>query len=448
MNIREKKKTSHRAVNIVRTDNEETDRELEYFIPLLKEKKQSIRTSAIHNLINICIYQNRREEVHECDTQLADALCSIITSGNKEQSEVLNAIHALELVSIMDGLNRFEMFKSIKGALTPLVTEGEDHLNPAIISSALEAISVSCFINCSLSDSYENTIEMFKEIIMTEKNKPILNSALAGWLLMLTRLEKSKINKHAELLDRITELSESSFHELRITAAVSIAFLVSEMDTASYEEDEGEEEDLEEDYEYDEDEDYDYSQKNRNGHRAKAQEEAGSNEDDEQEEDGEDDDEDQEEYDEDEEEADEFNNEIVNLVENLIIDSNNEKGKKKMQSKSLLRNIVKTLKDGVSPTEFLKVEKQYFYFQGWRKYIQLHEIKRILKSGASIQWGYNKDLRDLFGIEMRSTAENNIFMREFFSHNQSKSKQRTQSLTRDRLASNNTQQIIANIGMR
>ncbi|GAM20776.1 hypothetical protein SAMD00019534_039510 [Acytostelium subglobosum LB1] len=423
MNIRDRK-SNHRAVTN-KFDSDVLSNELSYFAPLLKEKKTTIRVNALKNIIDICTHQERIEQIHELDVELANSICDIIAAPNREQEEVTLAARALKVIAVQNGLSRYDFHKTIKGGLSSVINDTEDHVSPATISSALDAVSFSCFMNTSYSDSYENTIEMFADIIQTQKNKTVLNSALKGWLLMLTRLDKSKISKHMNMLDKIIELTSSSFTALTNTAGTAMAFLISEMDDNMLEDNEDDEEDVENDDEeaesvndYDDVEDEDYSKyQDRN---ARSQDDDDNTDDDDNEHD--DDDED---YEDDEE------NEIVSMVENLIL-SNNEKGKKKAQSKTLLRKIVKTLKEGDSPRETLKIDNQPFYFQGWRKYIQLHEIKSVLKNSASFHWTQNEDLRKLIGIEMRSASDNNQFLLEQRHISNVRSKLRTKGLTKER----------------
>ncbi|EGG17330.1 hypothetical protein DFA_08325 [Cavenderia fasciculata] len=422
MNIRTRK-SNHRAANDTVSETESFE-ELSYFIPLLKEKKSAVRVGALKNIIEVTSFQQRTDQLHEIEIDLIDVVCGILTTPNKEEEELKLAIQAIELLSIHTGTLRHDFFKRVKGFLSPIITDSTEYHSVVLVCGAIEALSVTCLMNCSQPDSYDHTIEFIADIIRTEKNKQILNSALKAWILLLTKLDKSKINQHLELLDRISELPSSGNNDLRITSAIAVAFLVSEIDPSSLSPVEGDSdyEDDDEDYDEDEeDEEDEGSSHTDNGHSA--QESNIQDEEEEEEEEEEYSDSDSEDY-----ENYDGDNEIIQLVEDLVLNSS-EKTKAKVRSNALLRKVLKTLKAGDPPREYLQVTSETYFFEGWRAYIQLHQFKKVLRNGLTFQWNLNKDLRSLFKTQSFSNHEMERHRR---SIQPSKSKQRTQSLKKDR----------------
>lgn len=89
---------------------------------------------------------------------------------------------------------------------------------------------------------------------------------------------------------------------------------------------------------------------------------------------------------------------MVQVIEGTL-SLNNEKGKKKIQSKTLLRQILGNLKDGDSPKETIIIYGLPFHFSGWRKYIQLEGLRKLVGNAMMAQW-QNPLIQKQFGIEI------------------------------------------------
>eukprot|EP01132_Coremiostelium_polycephalum_P004541 gene4541-5657_t len=437
------RKSNHRAVNISHRLGDESNESLDYFLPLLKEKKQAIRINALGNIINIISFQYNRIKNDEIDLDMINSICSIFSTTTSAQ-EADYAAQAICLLSIVAGSDH-EVYKTVKGNLVPLITDGENHRSIDVLCSSIDALATCCFVCCQDQDSYRHTIDIFQEVLLEQKNKLVLNRALNSWLLLLTKVETTQFPQYQSVLERIVELSKSSYPELRMTSAVGLAFILDEikdsMEQLGDEEEENGDVDDGEDYDYDEEEEEEDYESYRNGNGKHKEEEE------EEDDDGSNSAGDQE-YDEDEEEGGEdegldgifaFEDNVIGLIEELI-QSNTDKGKKKLQSKNLLRQIVKTLKVGETPNEVLIIERQQFSFRGWRKYIQLQQLRRFLKSGLSVHWRDNPNLQKIFNIDLSFAPKSSISSlqkRMTMSPNSFKSKQRTMDLKRDRQNASN-----------
>ncbi|KAM9996078.1 hypothetical protein ACTFIY_002245 [Dictyostelium cf. discoideum] len=419
MNIREKKKTNHRSTVAVHKALNEKDREFNYFLPLLKEKKTSIVSNAINNLNYILTYQSEREE--EVSKDILEALCQLFTngvSGKLDKPEELGK--CIGLVCLKTGENN-EYYRYIKTTLSSIITDGEAHIKDSELMAAIYALSQSCFYCCTDRDSYKHTISLFQDLLYTQKRKNIQDKLLSAWLLLLTRVNPQEMTNYKMVLPRLIEFSKSSSQNVRLSASLSIAMIVDDVKEKVLEDFESEmgSEDLNEDYEeYDDDEDYDgeynydeeeeeierdYRRSSDNGGKSAVDQlnnlslngENGG------------------EYNSDDDEEGEFSEySEEDTVNQFIVDDdhmvqviegtlslNNEKGKKKIQSKTLLRQILGNLKDGDSPKETIIIYGLPFHFSGWRKYIQLEGLRKLVGNAMMAQW-QNPLIQKQFGIEI------------------------------------------------
>ncbi|KAM9958716.1 hypothetical protein ACTFIW_012305 [Dictyostelium discoideum] len=420
MNIREKKKTSHRSTVAVHKALNEKDREFNYFLPLLKEKKTSIVSNAINNLNYILTYQSERGE--QVSKDILEALCQLFTngvSGKLDKPEELGK--CIGLVCLKTGENN-EFYRYIKTTLSSIITDGEAHIKDNELMAAIYALSQACFYCCTDRDSYKHTISLFQDLLYTQKRKNIQDKLLSAWLLLLTRVNPQEMTNYKMVLPRLIEFSKSSSQNVRLSASLSIAMIVDDVKEKVLEDFESEmgSEDLNEDYEeYDDDEDYDgeynydeeeeeierdYRRSSDNGGKSATPidqlnnlslngDEYNS---------GDDDDEEGEysEYSE-EDTVNQFivdDDHMVQVIEGTL-SLNNEKGKKKIQSKTLLRQILGNLKDGDSPKETIIIYGLPFHFSGWRKYIQLEGLRKLVGNAMMAQW-QNPLIQKQFGIEI------------------------------------------------
>ncbi|EAL63332.1 hypothetical protein DDB_G0288203 [Dictyostelium discoideum AX4] len=418
MNIREKKKTSHRSTVAVHKALNEKDREFNYFLPLLKEKKTSIVSNAINNLNYILTYQSEREE--QVSKDILEALCQLFTngvSGKLDKPEELGK--CIGLVCLKTGENN-EFYRYIKTTLSSIITDGEAHIKDNELMAAIYALSQSCFYCCTDRDSYKHTISLFQDLLYTQKKKNIQDKLLSAWLLLLTRVNPQEMTNYKMVLPRLIELSKSSSQNVRLSASLSIAMIVDDVKEKVLEDFESEmgSEDLNEDYEeYDDDEDYDgeynydeeeeeierdYRRSSDNGGKSAAPIDQLNNLSFNGDEYNSDDDEEGEfsEYSE-EDTVNQFivdDDHMVQVIEGTL-SLNNEKGKKKIQSKTLLRQILGNLKDGDSPKETIIIYGLPFHFSGWRKYIQLEGLRKLVGNAMMAQW-QNPLIQKQFGIEI------------------------------------------------
>ncbi|KAN0021910.1 hypothetical protein ACTFIU_004055 [Dictyostelium citrinum] len=419
MNIREKKKTNHRSTVAVHKALNEKDKEFEYFLPLLKEKKTSIVSNAINNLNYILTYQSDREE--DVSKDILEALCQLFTSGisgKLDKPEELGK--CIGLVCLKTGDNN-EYYRYIKTTLSSIITDGEAHIKDNELMAAIYALSQACFYCCADRDSYKHTISLFQDLLYTQKRKNIQDKLLSAWLLLLTRINPQEMTEYKMVLPRLIEFSKSSSQNVRLSASLGIAMIVDDVKEKVLEDFESEmgSEDLnDEDYEdYDgedyDDEEYNYEEEEEEIERdyRRSSDHGGKSapvdqlnnlslngEEGEYNSDGE------------EGEFSEYSEE--DTVNQFIVDDdhmvqvieetlslNNEKGKKKIQSKSLLRQILGNLKDGDSPKETIIINGLPFHFSGWRKYIQLEGLRKLVGNAMMAQW-QNPLIQKQFGIEI------------------------------------------------
>ncbi|KAM9988357.1 hypothetical protein ACTFIZ_003709 [Dictyostelium cf. discoideum] len=421
MNIREKKKTNHRSTVAVHKALNEKDREFNYFLPLLKEKKTSIVSNAINNLNYILTYQSERDE--DVSKDILEALCQLFTngvSGKLDKPEELGK--CIGLVCLKTGENN-EYYRYIKTTLSSIITDGEAHIKDNELMAAIYALSQSCFYCCTDRDSYKHTISLFQDLLYTQKRKNIQDKLLSAWLLLLTRVNPQEMTNYKMVLPRLIEFSKSSSQNVRLSASLSIAMIVDDVKEKVLEDFESEmgSEDLNEDYEeYDDDEDNDgeynyddeeeeierdYRRSSDHGGKSAAPIDQLNNLSLNGENGGEynsDDDNDGEysEYSE-EDTVNQFivdDDHMVQVIEETL-SLNNEKGKKKIQSKTLLRQILGNLKDGDSPKETIIIYGLPFHFSGWRKYIQLEGLRKLVGNAMMAQW-QNPLIQKQFGIEI------------------------------------------------
>ncbi|EGC37253.1 hypothetical protein DICPUDRAFT_97312 [Dictyostelium purpureum] len=449
MNIRTRK-SNHRAVVAVHKALNEKHQPFEYFIPLLKEKKASIITNAVYNLNTILTLQGNRGE--EIPLELVEALCSLFSSHQGRLEKPIEIGKCISLCCLNSGEN-MEMYRIIKGSLTSIISDGEQHVKDNELIGCIVALSNACFYSCSDRDSYKHTIEIFQDLLYTQKRKNILDKILNAWLLLLTKINPKEMEDYKLVLSRLIEFSKSSSQNLRVTSSIAIALIVddvkekvlddfeSEIDSSRADDDEDysyeyEEED-EDEYE-DEDEDYreeeeEIQREYRSGKGKTYNIENLSLEGGNASHSGEDY-EDSDEYDEDGysnsavSEEDQINQIIIDddhmiqVIENTLR-MNEEKGKKKIQSKSLLRQVLTNLKDGEPPKETIVISGLPFHFTGWRKYIQLDALRKLVGPGMSSQWEINENLQELFDFEIPRGQELNDLLR-VQKRNQQKSKKK------------------------
>ncbi|KAN0024747.1 hypothetical protein ACTFIV_009156 [Dictyostelium citrinum] len=421
MNIREKKKTNHRSTVAVHKALNEKDKEFEYFLPLLKEKKTSIVSNAINNLNYILTYQSDREE--DVSKDILEALCQLFTSGisgKLDKPEELGK--CIGLVCLKTGDNN-EYYRYIKTTLSSIITDGEAHIKDNELMAAIYALSQACFYCCTDRDSYKHTISLFQDLLYTQKRKNIQDKLLSAWLLLLTRINPQEMTEYKMVLPRLIEFSKSSSQNVRLSASLGIAMIVddvkekvledfeSEMGSEDlngedYEDYDGEDYDDEE-YNYEEEEEEierDYRRSSDHGGKSAAPADQLNNLSLNGEEGGE--------YNSDGEEGEFSEYSEEDTVNQFIVDDdhmvqvieetlslNNEKGKKKIQSKSLLRQILGNLKDGDSPKETIIINGLPFHFSGWRKYIQLEGLRKLVGNAMMAQW-QNPLIQKQFGIEI------------------------------------------------
>ncbi|KAK5578745.1 hypothetical protein RB653_008418 [Dictyostelium firmibasis] len=421
MNIREKKKGNHRSAVAVHKALNEKDKSFEYFLPLLQEKKTSIVSNAINNLNYILTYQSDREE--EVSKDIVDALCQLFTSGASSKLDKPEELgKCIGLVCLKTGDNN-EYYRYIKSTLSSIISDGEVHIKDNELIAAIYALCQACFYCCTDRESYKHTISLFQDLLYTQKRKNIQDKLLSAWLLLLTRVNPQEMTDYKMVLPRLIEFSKSSSQNVRLSASLAIAMIVddvkekvledfeSEMGSEdqndeAYEDYDDEEDYDDDDYNYDEEEEIerDYRRSSDHGGKSAPVDELnnlslnGENGEYNSEEDGE-----EGQYSEysEEDTVNQFivdDDHMIKVIEETL-SLNDDKGKKKIQSKSLLRQILVNLKDGDSPKETIIINGLPFHFSGWRKYIQLEGLRKLVGSGMMAQWS-NPLIQKQFGIEI------------------------------------------------
>ncbi|KYR02407.1 hypothetical protein DLAC_01246 [Tieghemostelium lacteum] len=424
MNIRTRKSNHRSKVSLFNTLDEKAQ-PIGYFTPLLKEKKTSIRVNALKNLHHIFTFQERDNDVEMLDEKLLEVLCGLIPTAEKQELELSSSVIGLAALHI--GPNQ-HIFKLIKGLLSTILTDGEEHRNVDTICSATYALSLSCFFCCSDPESYSHTINMIKDLLESSKKKLVLHSALSAFMLLASKLDSSKIVNYQDILTKLTDFSRSSFPDLRLNSAIAIAFIVDETKyQVQDEKDEDDDEEEEEDYYEDEEEEEEYNYNNNNKKQVEEEEEEEeSNE-------GSAGDDDDEDYDDEEEEEEEveIDDHIIQVIQD-IFKVENEKGKKKIVTRNTLRQIVNTLETGSTPVEIITIDGQQFLFKGWRKYIQLQAIRKLVGPGLTNQWLFSENLQDILQVEIHTKERTKSQTKAFKNALPVLSKKRTQDLNRDR----------------
>ncbi|KAF2071516.1 hypothetical protein CYY_007160 [Polysphondylium violaceum] len=454
MNIRTRK-SNHRSAVSLHKPLHENFKPLSYFVELLGNKKKSIVINALMNLDNILSHQDRTDEMFNQEPEVASdlmkALAALFTADKLDHYGKVSKV--IGLLSIVNGPNH-ELYKIAKGPLSSIINDGENHVKENLLAHAIDALAFCCFICCTDIGSMEHTIESIQDLLLTQKRKLILDRALEGWTLLLTRLDNSKILHYRSVLDRLTDFTKSSSQSLRMSACVAIGFIVDEIkDNISlegsttdgnshsaeddyYEEDGDDFEYDSESYSHDEDleEETNFSKDQEYGSASHRLENLHINEDNGIEGDGDLDSEEEEFEDEDEYEFNIDDDHMIQVIEETL-QMNNEKGKKKIQSKSLLRQIISNLKDGEPPRETVIIRRYPFHFTGWRKYVQLQVMRRVLGSGMLYHWKNNTVLQDLFDVvlpENLHIKQMNAHHKKIMSPTSNESKKKTIKLNRNR----------------
>jgi len=451
MNIRTRK-SNHRSAVSLHKPLHENFKPLSYFVELLGNKKKSIVINALMNLDNILSHQDRTPEMFNEDPEVAGelmkALVALFTSDKLDHYGKVSKV--IGLLCIVNGPNH-DLYKIAKGPLSSIINDGENHVKENLLANAIDAMAFCCFVCCTDSGSLEHSIESLQELLFSQKRKLILDRALEGWTLLLTRLDNSKILEYRSVLDRLTDFTKSASQSLRMSACVSIGFIVDEIkdsislegsttDGNSYSADEYYEED-DDDFDNYDDESYNSDLEEENNFSKDKEYGSASHslenlrlDDNGMEGEGDLDSEEEEYESEDEYEFNIDDDHMIQVIEETL-QSNNEKGKKKIQSKSLLRQIISNLKNGEPPKETVIIRRYPFHFTGWRKYIQLQVMRRVLGSGMLFHWKNNTVLQNIFDVvvpENLQIKQMNAHHKKIMSPTSNESKKKTLKMNRNR----------------
>ncbi|KAG0182078.1 Interferon- developmental regulator 2 [Apophysomyces sp. BC1021] len=119
--------------------------------------------------------------------------------------------------------------------------------------------------------------------------------------------------------------------------------------------------------------------------------------------------EDEEDFDEDAEQRPEYDNMdgLIHTLRQLSVDSSRRHNKNdRAEQKSVFRDVIKSVEEGVKPVEELKIGGRVITFRGWSKILVLNAFRRSIGQGLQLHFKTNDLFRQIFHFSARFSGQN------------------------------------------
>jgi len=326
-----------------------------------REKNLDLLNKALSNSVLSNFIDSRRA------TLGAAIKNSIKKGGNTEQ---LLAVKTFALFCITLGVDCEPEFNEFYSLLTNIITNKSE---PGLISSAIEALSISTFIGCQDEVISQEQLRLFENIFRHKKHHPIVKvAALNGWALLTSVISLSNIKSslYYQQMPIFIDLLKDEDVDVRVSAGQVIAMLF-QMQTS---------------------ENNIFTTENIDM------------------------------------------NSLYELLQALSNDSNRHKSKKdKQKQKASFREIRSTIENGTDLEEVITINGSRIQFTTWASLFQLNTFRSCLNIGFHVHFQENPLFEQIFtGSKLISRAEvtSPHDVKKYFSPNSVTSKERT--LLRDK----------------
>jgi len=309
----------------------------------LTEKRGSVRVSALKSLIDSLTSQMMDEQITNRSKTIELYLTRIIRQGGSE--EVTHACRLLSLIILTIGSDIEEAGKSFLPVLSTIIKNSS---KPASSRRAcIQAMGTIGWILCSPQETTES-MSLLEQISLDTKTDPtIAAQAITIWSLLASTCSEWDLGTtvYAKYLPLFTKLLEHKDLEVRSAAGEAIALLYSaNLNVETMNEDE----------------------KEKKKFKPKFKPDLTT---------------------------------LTELVQALAKEgSKHIQKKEKVKQRSLFRDVVATIEDGVDPSEKITIGKKKYEFVGWGQVKQLALVREILGTGFALHFAQNDLLLDIFNV--------------------------------------------------
>lgn len=319
---------------------------LEEQLDNLTEKRTSTREKAIETLIKNLKMEFHYDFVKERKLTFIESIKKGIRKGSFKEQILLAKL--IDLIFITLGAESEDLFVDIYPILYEIIND--NYIDQEIRSEMINTLSIICFIGNIDELKTVEIVNYLKSIWIQKdiKNKSsLLNASLKSWNLLLTSINEKKIYESIIPADMsiIVDFLKNENVDIRVTTGNCIALLfeiareISENDNNEF--------NIDEFCKY----------------------------------------------------ANIDINDLIDTLGELSQDRSKQRAKKdKLKQKIPFRDIKNFIENSKIPSEILEFKHQKFFFDTWKKIIQLDMLREILGQGLQTHFENNELLQEIFQI--------------------------------------------------
>ncbi|CAM9268742.1 unnamed protein product [Chrysoparadoxa australica] len=369
-------------------------------LDMMTEKRSSTRLSGLKKLKEAMQSCSELELVHSQADTCVDLLVRMLKA---KDSEAEAAAEALGTLCVCLGPDEDERFNLMYTPLCSIITR---HKSPAVRVTALQALSIGCFICSTSDDRTEETLDLLMNVLARRsEGNPVSDdlcaAALQGWGLLATTISKRWLAGGGtdKMLPLLHACMGCDSMEVRMAAGENLALLQEAGAQCRAQADDEEEASVEIGEEEDEGEgDGDVKSECYSDHDVEAENMA-------------------------------LWEDVRSMVHDMVTESSKRLSKEsRKRQRKWFREIEGMLVDGEHPEEDIDLKNGIIEVRSWTDRKQLDALRTCLQGGFQIQMRSNEILRDILPV---TNWEDGISMGHV-SKKSREHKQRSTHLKRER----------------